>query len=80
VHRPGAGGLGGVEERGGIEVRGGEPHGLVRIMDEGRVRVGVDIDRNSADAHIVCAADHPAGDLAAIGNEQCLEAHSLHTP
>ena len=45
-------------------------HRLVRLPDVQRLRVGVRIDRDGADAEAPRGADDPAGDLAAIGDEE----------
>jgi hypothetical protein len=42
-----------------------------------RVAVGLGIDRNAFDTHPTRGLDDPAGDLAAIGNQDSLE-HSGH--
>ena len=52
---------------------------LVRDYEQ-RIGVCVDVHRNTANAHVVCAANDPPSDLTAIGNEQCHEAHRRNTP
>ena len=45
----------------------------VRHLDVKRVAVGLGIDRNGLDTHAPGSLDDPAGDLAAVGNEDALE-------
>ena len=47
-----------------------EQHGLIGHGDMHRVAVGLGIDRDRAQAHRPRGADHAAGDLAAIGDQQ----------
>ena len=47
-------------------------HRLVRHAHVQRLGVGVGIDRDRADPQPPRGADHPAGDLAAVGDEQRL--------
>jgi hypothetical protein len=48
-------------------------HRLVRLAHMQRVGVGVGIDRDGLDPHALAGADHPAGDLAAIGDQDFRE-------
>ncbi len=45
----------------------------IRHFDMQRVAVGFGIDRNGLYPHAACGLDGPAGDLAAIGNQDALE-------
>ncbi len=45
----------------------------VRHLDMERIAVGFGIDRNGFNPHAACGLDDPAGDLAAIGNQDALE-------
>src|SRR5262249_1772222 len=55
-------------------------HGLVGHFDVQRVAVGVGIDRNSCDSQAARGLDDPAGDLAAIGDQDTLEHAAIGTP
>ncbi len=48
------------------------------IVDMHRVAVGVRIDRHGPDAHALRRAHDPAGDLAAVGDQELLEAPTHH--
>ena len=48
-------------------------HRLVGHLDMQRVAVGVGIDRDRLDTHLARGLDDPAGDLAAIGDQDALE-------
>ena len=57
-------------------MRGGrraDGYGRIGHFDMQRVAVGLGIDRNGFDPHAACGFDDPAGDLAAIGNQDSLE-------
>ena len=69
VDRRGAGGARGFEDGVAVEVGGREAHGLVGVADVRRVRVGVDVDGDAADAHAMRAAEDAPRDLAAIGDQ-----------
>ncbi len=69
--------------------RGADPHGLVRFTHVGGRGVGVAVDGDAADAERPEGADHAAGDLPAIGDEnrvegagvrrrRCRQGHSTH--
>jgi hypothetical protein len=78
VHRLGAGPLAGVDDPVDDEIalgggRRADQHGLVRHLDVERVPVGLGIDRDRADPHATRGLDDPAGDLAAIGDQDALE-------
>ena len=47
-----------------------EQHGLIGLGDMHRIAIGLGIDRYGAQAHRPRGADHAAGDLAAIGDQQ----------
>ena len=53
--------------------RRADMHRLVRHLDMQRVAVGVGIDRDCRDPHLAGCLDDPAGDLAAIGDQDALE-------
>ena len=48
-------------------------YGVVGHFDVERVAVGLGIDRHGFDSHPAGGLDDPAGDLAAIGNQDALE-------
>ena len=55
----------------GLRGRGGaDGDGLVRLADVGRIGVRVREDRDGGDIHGAGGADDPAGDLAAVGDEE----------
>src|SRR5690606_4206091 len=56
--------------------RGADMHRLIGHLDVQRVAIGVGIDGNGGDAELLRRFDDPAGDLAAIGDEDFLE-HQL---
>ncbi len=56
------------------------PHRLVGHADEGRARIGVGIDRHRDDTHPARGFDYPAGDLAAVGDEDFLEHDYFSVP
>jgi hypothetical protein len=80
MDRLGAGRARRVEDRLAIEVATGQANRLVGICDEGCVCIGVYIDRNTADPHLVGTPYDPAGDLSPVRNQQCFDAHSRKTP
>ena len=55
---------------GGGGRRAREVHGLVGFVDERRPGVGVGEDRHRGNTHVARRAHHPAGDLAAVGDEE----------
>ena len=50
-----------------------DQHRLVGHLDMERVAIGLGIDRHRGNAHAARGLDNPAGDLAAIGNQDSLE-------
>ena len=54
-----------------------EPHRLVRHQHVRAARIGVRIDRDGGDAHLLGGAEHPARDLAAVGDQDLLEQRPL---
>ena len=58
--------------------RRADMHRLVGHFDMQRVAVGIGIDGNRRDAHAPGGLDNPAGNFAAIGNQNFLE-HSAAT-
>ena len=50
--------------------RRSEQHGFIGHRDMHRVAIGLGINRDRAQAHRLGGADHAAGDLAAIGDQQ----------
>ena len=78
MHRLGAGRLAGLDDLVDDQIalgrgRRADVHRLVRHLDMQRVAVGVGIDRDGLDAHPARGLDDPAGDLAAIGDQDALE-------
>lgn len=74
VHRIGPGGAGGGEQLVGAQIsvgtgRTAQGNGLGGFAHMEGVGIGVGVDRNGVDAHAVSGLDHPAGDFAAIGDE-----------
>ena len=60
-----------------------EPHSDIRLAHVARIGVRVAVDRDAADAEAAQRADHAAGDLAAVGDQDGVEhspAHILKTP
>ncbi len=81
MHRLGAGPAARLDDAVAAQIalgrwRRADAHRLVRLADMERVGIGVGMDRNRGDAHAARRADHPAGNLAAIGDEDLLE-HSV---
>ena len=77
------GGAGGGDDPGAIEIalarRGGaDVHGLIRHAHMQCLRIGIGIDRDGADTHCPRGADHAAGDLATVGDEEGLDHGCLH--
>jgi hypothetical protein len=74
----GAGRLAGGDDRVGEQIafgrgRGAEPHRLVRHVDMRVSRVGVRIDGDRLDAHLLRGLDNAAGDFAAVGDQDFFE-------
>ena len=74
VHGIGAGGTGGGQQLVGAQVgvgagRSAQRHRLSGLAHMQGVGIGVGIDRHRFDAHAVGGVNHPAGDFAAIGDE-----------
>ena len=85
----GAGRARGVDEQVGAQVgvgrRGaGQPDGAVGLARVRRVGVGVGVDGDGADAEVAAGAEDPAGDLAAVGDQDSGDhrdrAHIRKTP
>jgi hypothetical protein len=72
VQRLGADGRGGGDDRVQVEI-GRDRHGAIGLPDVGGVTVGVGEHRDGADAEPVEGADHPAGDLAPVGDQDGVE-------
>ena len=55
---------------------------MVGLGHERQPRVGVGVDRHRLDAEAPAGGEDPAGDLAAVGDEQSVDhpAHILKTP
>ena len=49
----------------------GQVHRAVGLGDERQSGVGVGEDRDGGDAELAAGAEHPAGDLAAVGDQNC---------
>ena len=78
MDRVGAGDLGGGDDVGDAEV--GQPAGrradadvVVGEADVQRLAVGLAVDRDGLDAELAARADHPQGDLPAVGDQDLLE-------
>jgi hypothetical protein len=81
MHRFGAGAAAGVDDLLDHQIalarrRRPDRHGLVGHFDMERVAVGVGIDRDRLDSHAPGSLDDPAGDLAAVGDQNSFE-HAL---
>ena len=77
MHRLGAGLLAGRDDPVGLQValaagRGADVHGLVGQLDMARVPVGVGVDGDGRDAHLLRGLDDAAGDFAAVGDQDLL--------
>ena len=75
VHRVRPGAAGRIEHLGDIEVGLGradpaDRHGLIGVVDERRLGVGLGVDRNCGDPLERSAAEDPAGDLPAVRDQQ----------
>ena len=84
VDRIGAGVLGRLNDlvRQQIGLRSGrraEMNRLVRQLDMRAARIGIRIDRDRGDAHLLGRTHDPASDLAAIGDQDFLE-HQISSP
>ena len=86
MHRLGAAAARRVEDRRDVQIalprrRGPDRPCLVGELDMQRVAVGLGIDRDGRDPEPPRGADHPAGDFAAIGDQDLAEqAHIRKTP
>ncbi len=83
MHRLGAGPAAGVDDLVDDQIAFGrrrrpDRHRLVGHLDMQRVAVGLGIDRDRLDAHPARGLDDPAGDFAAIGDQDTLE-HAAHS-
>ena len=68
-----------------VEVATGQADGLIGLPHERGVGIGVDEHGDAAHAHRTSGAEHPAGDLAAVGDEHAGDGggcgtHSRNTP
>ena len=57
----------------------GEVDGAVGLAHERRVGVGVGVDGHGRDAEVATGAEHPPGDLPAVGDQDGAD-HSRNTP
>ena len=78
VHRVGAGSLRGVDQQIGAQVcigrrRSRQPHHLVSSLCVRSTYIRLRAHRDTRDAGLLRASDHPQGDLTAIGDEQLLD-------
>src|SRR4051812_17327352 len=78
MHRFGAGPAAGLDDPVDHQItlrsrRRSYQHGLVGHLDMQRVTVRFGVDRNRADPHPAGGLDDPAGDLAAIGDQNSFE-------
>ncbi len=85
MHRLGAGRFAGLDDLVDHQIalrrrRRSDQHRLVGHLDMERVAVGFGIDRDGCNPHAPGGLDDPAGDLAAIGNQDSLEHRSLRIP
>ena len=85
MHRLGAGAFAGVDDLVDDQIAFGrrrrtDGHGLVGHFDVQRVAVGLGIDRNGCNSQAARGLDDPAGDLAAIGDQDTLEHAAIGTP
>jgi len=83
VNGLGAGGAGGVEDLVDAQVavlggRGADGDGLVGHAHVDGVAVGVRVDGDDGDVALAAGAGDPAGDLAAVGDEDLLQAAGGH--
>ncbi len=53
--------------------RAADRHRLVGLLDMEGAGIGLGIDRDRLDAHVLSGADDPAGDLASVGDQDLLE-------
>ena len=84
MHRLGAGRLAGLDDLVDQQIalrrgRRADRHRLVGHLDVQRVAVGLGIDRDRLDAHPARRLDDPAGDFAAVGDQDALE-HACSVP
>ena len=84
MHRLGAGRPAGLDDLVDQQIalrrgRRADQHRLVGHLDMQRVAVGLGIDRDGLDAHPAGGLDDPAGDFAAVGDEDALE-HACSVP
>ena len=78
--RPG-GGQHGLDVEVALPRRGGpDAHRLVGLPDMGRACIGIGEDGHGSDAHPAQGADDPAGDGAAVGDQDLVEHASHPTP
>ncbi len=77
MDRVGAGGLGGRDDLGGVEVAvvALEPHPHIGLGDVWGPGVGVGVDGDRPDPETAAGGEHPAGDFPAVGDQ-----NSLHFP
>ena len=61
--------LGSGEDGPGVEIGTGQSDGLVSLLHEGSVSVGINKHGDTAHAHRTSGAEDPAGDLTSVGNE-----------
>ena len=83
MHRLCAGALSGRDHRVDIEIalargRGPDVDGDVCLGDVAGAGVGVAEHRDRPDTHRTQRADHPHRDLAAVGDQDCLDSRSCH--
>ena len=78
MHRLGAGLAAGLDDLLDHQIalgrrRRSDQHGLIGHFDMQRVAVGLGIDRDRLDTHAAGSLDDPAGDLAAVGDQNSFE-------
>jgi hypothetical protein len=84
MDRLGAHALGSLDDTIALEVRFArwrrpEQHGLVRLADVRRARVGLGVHRDGCDAELAAGADHTECDLSAVGDENLVK-HGRNPP
>ena len=85
ARRRAGGAFGDFEDLGHVQVSLGRSHavereGLISELHEQRIRVWICVDGHAADAGIPCGANHPNGDLPAVGYQHFGNRHWLSSP
>jgi hypothetical protein len=61
--------LRGLEDGSAVEIGRFQADGLVRLLDEGGICVGIDVHGHAADPHLVGTAHDAAGDFPTVCDE-----------